>query len=101
MKNAILFAVVLLMAVTVSAGGGKSCDRDAKHVKLTGTIEVQQTDAGATHVFRVADSDQSYSICDESKVELAKLDGATVRISGKVVNCEKGKELVIDTAARI
>lgn len=101
MKKTLMFVVVLLVAMTVSAGEGKSCDREAKNVKLTGTVEVQETADGKTHVFRVADSDKSYSICNESKVEVAKLNGATVKVSGKLVNCDKGKELVIDSAARI
>ena len=101
MKKMMLLVLVLLVAGSVLAGEGKSCDRQAKAVKLTGTIEVQAGADGDARVFRVADSDQSYSICDKSTADLAELSGATVRVSGKLVACDKGQELVIDKAARI
>ena len=101
MKRVMLFVAMLLMAGSLYAGDGKSCDRDAKTVQLTGSIEVQQTDSGETPIFRVADSDKSYTICDQSKVEVAELNGTAVRVSGKLVKCDKGKELVIESAARI
>ena len=98
MKKLMLLVVVLLVAGSVFAGEGKSCDRTAaKTVQLTGTIEA--SDDG--RVFRVADSDRSYTICDKSTAELTKLSGATVRVSGKLVSCDEGQELVIEKAAKI
>ena len=52
-------------------------------------------------VFRVADSDKAYSICHKSTADLAKLDGSKVRVSGKLVSCDEGQELMIDKAAKI
>ena len=103
MKKMILLVVVLLVAVagSLSAGEGKSCDRAAKAVQLTGTIELQDGGAGETRVFRVAGSETSYSICHKSTADLTKLNGAKLRVSGKLVSCDEGQELVIERAARI
>ena len=100
MRNAILFVLVLLVAASVFAGEGKSCDRNhaAKNVQLTGTIQ----DGGeGGRVFRVADSTESYTICDKSTAELTKLNGSKVRVSGKLVSCGEGQELMIEKAAQI
>ena len=104
MKRLMVVAVFLLAASVVFAGGdGKSCKRgDAEAVKLTGTIACAEgSGADCARVFRVANADTQYSICDKSKVDLASLDGAQVQVSGKIVSCEDGKELFIDTASKI
>ena len=103
MKKLVLLVLVLAVAaLPVLAGEGKSCDRShgAKAVQLTGTIEVQDGADGA-RVFRVANSDKSYSICHESKADLAKLGGAKVRVSAKFVSCGEGQELLIEKVDKI
>ena len=99
MRRLILLGLMVLVAGSLFAGEGKSCDRShaAKAVQLTGTIEVQD----GANVFRVADSDESYSICHKSTADLAKLNGAKVRVSGKLVSCDEGRELMIEKAAKI
>lgn len=104
MKRLILILVVLLAATSLFAGGGKSCDvnHKAKTVELTGTIAAGAND---TTVFRVANSDKSYTICHKSKADVAKLGagGATLQVTGKVVSCDEseGEELVVETARKI
>ena len=99
MRKVILLVVTLLVAGALFAGEGKSCDRNtaAKGVQLTGTIDVQN----GAKVFRVADSGETYSICDKSKVNLAKLNGSKVRVTGKLVSCDEGRELLIERVADI
>jgi hypothetical protein len=104
MKRLMVVAVFLLAASVVFAGGeGKSCKRgDSETVKLTGTVACAEgSGADCARVFRVANDDTQYTICDKSKVDLASLDGAQVRISGKIVSCDEGKELFIDSASKI
>jgi hypothetical protein len=99
MKKLMLLVVVLLVAGAVFAGEGKSCDRNAaKNVQLTGTIESGEGDA---RLFRVADGDRAYTICEESTADLAKLGGAKVKVTGKLVACGGGTELLIDKVAEI
>ena len=103
MKKLVLLVLVMaVVAMPVLAGEGKSCDRSkaAKAVQLTGTIEAKDGAEGA-RVFRVANSDKSYSICHESKADLASLGGAKVRVSAKLVSCGEGQELLIEKADRI
>ena len=99
MRKAVVVLVTLLVAGSLFAGEGKSCDpkHAAKGVQLTGTIEVQD----GARVFRVADSDESYSICDKSTADLAKLSGSKIRVTGKLVSCDEGQELKIEKAAKI
>ncbi|HVS31361.1 MAG TPA: hypothetical protein VMS98_07885 [Thermoanaerobaculia bacterium] len=103
MKKLMLIVVVLLAAGALFAGEGKSCDRSqaAKAVQLTGTVVVESGADGEVRVFRVADSDKAYSICHKSTADLAKLNGSKVRVSGKLVSCDEGQELVIDKIAKI
>jgi hypothetical protein len=106
MKKLVLVLAVLLVAVSAFAGGGKSCKSDeVKTVHLTGTIACKDgsTEADCAKVFRVANSDVEYTICDKSKASLTKLGGASVRVSGKVVSCDEtsGEELFIEKAAKI
>ena len=106
MKKLVLVVAVLLVAVSAFAGGGKSCkSHEAKTVELTGTIACKDGSTGAdcARVFRVANSDVQYSICDKSKASLTKLRGANVRVTGKVVSCDEsgGEELFVEKAAKI
>src|SRR5688572_26416716 len=83
MKRLMVVAVFLLAASVVFAGGeGKSCKRgDSETVKLTGTVACAEgSGADCARVFRVANDDTQYTICDKSKVDLASLEGAQVRI---------------------
>ena len=103
MKRLILILVVVFAAGSLLAGEGKSCDTSkTKAVKLTGTLAAGP-DGGK--IFRVADSNKSYTICHKTKAEVAKLgaDGATLQVTGKIVACDEaeGEELVIETAKKI
>lgn len=104
MKRLILTLIVVLTAGSLFAGDGKSCDvnHKAKSVSLTGTIA---SGANDTTVFRVANSDKTYTICHKSKANVSKLgaNGATLQVTGKVVSCDEaeGDELVIETAKKI
>jgi hypothetical protein len=104
MKRLILILLVLCAATSLFAGDGKSCDvnHHAKTVALTGTVA-----SGANHttLFRVANSDKSYTICHKSKADVATLgaDGATLQVTGKIVSCDEaeGDELVVETAKKM
>lgn len=104
MKRLILILIVVLAAGSLFAGDGKSCDvnHKAKSVTLTGTLA---PGADGAQVFRVANSDKSYTICHKSKADVAKLgaNGATLQVTGKVVNCDEteGAELVVETAKKM
>ena len=102
MKRLILILIVVFAAGSLFAGEGKSCDaHKAKAVKLTGTL----SSAGDTTVFRVANSDKSYTVCHETKASVLKLgtSGNTLKVKGKLVSCDesKGEELVITEAKKI
>ncbi|HVS30756.1 MAG TPA: hypothetical protein VMS98_04795 [Thermoanaerobaculia bacterium] len=105
MKKIVLALAVVLVAVSAFAGGGKSCKTEAKNVQLTGVIACADgaTGENCARVFRVANSDTQYTICDKSKASLTKLNGANVRVSGKVVACDEsgGQELFIEKAKKI
>lgn len=105
MKKVVLVMVVLLAAGSLLAGEGKSCRKsDAQPVQLTGTLVCRDGDTGAdcARVFRVANTDTEYTVCDKSKAKLGSLTGATVRVTGKLVSCsDGGQELMIDKAVKI
>ena len=106
MKKFVLVVAVLLVAVSAFAGGGKSCkSEETKTVQLTGTVVCKDGSTGedCARVFRVANSDVEYSICDRSKASFAKLGGANVRVTGKVVSCDEsdGVELFVEKVAKI
>lgn len=101
MKRMVLVVAVLLVASSAFAGGA-SCQKDAaKAVKLAGTIECANGDC--TEARLVADADHTYTICESSKVKLASLKGAKVRVSGKLVQCSEGggEELVVESVRKI
>jgi len=102
MKRLILILVVVFAAGSLFAGEGKSCDaHKAKSVNLTGTI----SSVGDATVFRVANSDKSYTICHKTKADVTQLgaDGGTLQVTGKIVSCDEaeGEELVIESAKKI
>jgi hypothetical protein len=107
MKRLALTLIVLFTAVTLFAGG-KECDmkaHKAKSVELTGTLLRTGDGDEAKTVFRVANSDQSYTVCEKTKASILKLssDGSTLRVKGKVMNCgdSHGEELIIESAQKI
>ena len=102
----IALILTLLLATAAFAGEGKSCNTKtaAKAVELTGTIAQVGSGDEARTVFRVANSDQSYTVCEKTKASVlrqASEAGATYRVSGKLVSCGEGQELVIDEASKI
>jgi hypothetical protein len=105
MKRIALTLIALFTAASLFAGG-RECDMKshaAKNVELTGTL-VRTTGEHAKTVFRVADTGQSYTVCDKTKSSVLKMGNEgkdTLRIKGKVVSCTEGEELVIDEAKKI
>lgn len=108
MKRLVMILAVLFVASTVFAGGGAHCDmskaKHAKNVELTGKVVCSDGECSKA-VFKVADSDKSYDVCDKSKASLKKLgaEGANVLVKGKLVNCSDSEktELVIDEVKSI
>ena len=100
MKRLAVALIVLFIATSVFAGGKECQARAAKSVSLTGTLA--KADDGETTIFRVANSDKSYTVCHETKASLLKLTG-NVQVKGKIVACDesKGEELVITEAKKI
>ncbi len=107
MKKLIYLLAFVVSVGSLFAGDGKSCDmkRSAKSVELTGQILCRDGEQGEDchPVFRVANSDNVYPVCDASKVDVRKLleGGQAVRIKGKLVHCTEGEELVIEKASKI
>ena len=94
MKRLAMVLIVLFTAASLFAGGKECNIKSAKSVELTGTL--------ADNVFRVADSDQSYKVCEKTKQSVLKLSNSgTLQIKGKVVSCDEGEELVIESAKKI
>ncbi|MFL6245741.1 MAG: hypothetical protein ACJ74H_06930 [Thermoanaerobaculia bacterium] len=103
MKRLIMVLVVLFTAATLFAGG-KECDinKHAKNVELTGTIASVGTGDEAKTVFRVANTNDTYTVCEKTKASVLKLaNSGAVRVKGKLVTCGEGQELVIDEANKI
>lgn len=104
MKKIALTLIVLLTAATLFAGG-KECEVKAhgKAVTLTGSLVRTGDGEAAKTVFRVANSNQTYTVCEETKASILKLsnDASTLRVKGKVVKCGEGEELVIESAQKI
>ena len=103
MKRLIMVLIALFTAATLFAGG-KECDinKSAKKVELTGTLASVGSGDEAKTVFRVSDSDDSYTVCEKTKASVLKLtNSGTLRVKGKLVSCGEGQELVIDQANKI
>jgi len=106
MKRTALILIVLFAATSLFAGGGKNCDynKNAKSVELTGKL-VRAANDGEQTIFRVANGEESYVVCSETKASVLKLgaDNATLRVKGKLVSCgeSEGQELVITEAKKI
>jgi hypothetical protein len=97
-----LLVLITLFGATSLLAGGKTCDiksHAAKNVDLTGSLSWT---ADHKAVFHVANSDESYTVCEKTKASVLKqTEGATLRVKGKVVSCGEGKELVIEEAKSI
>lgn len=100
MKRLVILMVFLMSVGSLFAGEGKSCDKSkhaSKSVELTGKL----VSVDGKQIFRVSDSSTEYSVCDKSKAKLSKIGNDTVKVSGKLVSCEDGEELMIEKAAKI
>jgi hypothetical protein len=99
MKRIAIALTVLFVLTTSLYAGGKSCDAKnhaAKSVDLTGSLTWT---ADHKAVFHVANSSESYTVCEKTKASVLKqTEGANLRIKGKVVSCGEGTELVIEEA---
>ena len=104
MKRLIMVLIALFTAATLFAGG-KECDAtkmNVKNVSLTGTLASVGTGDEAKTVFRVADTDESYTVCEKTKSSVLKLKNTgTLQVKGKLVSCGDGQELMIDEAKKI
>ena len=104
MKRMAMVLIVLFTAASLFAGG-KECQMKghaAKSVELNGTL--QGSDGSHPAVFRVADSDQTYNVCEKTKSSILKLSNSgTLHIKGKVVSCSEshGEELMIESAKKM
>ena len=99
----LIVILILVFTATAAFAGGKSCDvSKTKSVSLTGTIA---TNADGAKIFRVADSNKTLTICHKTSAKVLEqaANGATVKVTGKVVSCDEadGEELVIESAKRI
>jgi hypothetical protein len=104
MKRLIMVLVVLFTAASLFAGGKECAIKGAKTVALTGTLASIGSGAEAKTVFRVADSDTSYTVCEKTKSSVLKLkDSGRLQIKGKLVSCSDSdsQELVIESARKI
>jgi hypothetical protein len=103
-KRLVLPLIVVLLATTAFAGG-KSCEmKSGKSVELNGTLLQQTSGDHEKTVFKVANSDKSYTVCEKTKSSVLKLGNEgkdTLHVKGKIVNCGEGEELLIDTANKI
>jgi len=105
MKRLALTLILLFTTATLFAGG-KECDmknHQAKSVTLTGTLVRTGDGDAAKTIFRVANSDESYTVCEKTKASILQMsnDASTLRVKGKVVSCSGHEELVIESAQKI
>ena len=104
MKRVAITLIALLVATSLFAGG-KECEMRAKGkaVTLTGTLTRTGSGDEVKTVFHVANSDQNYTVCEQTKASiLEQTSGAgSYRVKGKVVSCGGHEELVIESAQKI
>lgn len=102
MKRIAMALIALFTAATLFAGG-KECDiKHSKSVALKGTLSSVGSGDEAKTIFRVADSDESYTVCEKTKSSVLKLtNSGTLQVKGKLVSCGEGQELIIDEAKKI
>jgi hypothetical protein len=99
-----LLLIVLFTAASLFAGG-KECNikTASKKVELTGSIARVGSGDEAKIVFRVADGDQSYTICEKTKRTVLDQagEGVALRVKGNLVSCGEGQELMIEEVRKI
>ena len=103
-KRLSITLILVLLATTAAFAGGKSCEmKSGKSVELNGVLQQQGSGDDAKTVFKVANSDKTYHVCEKTKESVLKLsaEGKAVHVKGKIVNCGEGEELLIDTANKI
>ena len=93
--------LILLFTTATLFAGGKECQlraQKAKNVELTGTLAAGEGTHGVFH----ATTGQDYKVCEKTKSAVLKSakDG-TVKITGKVVSCGEGEELMIESAKKM
>ena len=105
MIKRLTITIVIVLLATAAYAGGKSCEmKSGKSVELNGTLLQQGSGDDAKTVFKVANSDKSYHVCEKTKSSVLKLANEgkdTLHVKGKIVNCGEGEELLIDTANKI
>jgi len=105
MIKRLFITLIVLLATTAAFAGGKSCEmKSGKSVELNGTLLQQTSGDHEKIVFKVANSDKSYTVCEKTKESVLKLGNEgrdTLHVKGKIVNCGEGEELFIDTANKI
>jgi hypothetical protein len=103
MKRLAVILIVLFTAATLFAGG-KECEakgaKAAKSVELSGTLASTGSGDAVKTVFRTAEGDTTYTVCEQTKASVLKVTGA-VRVKGKIVKCSGHEELVIESAKKI
>ena len=104
MKRVAITLIALFVAASLFAGG-KECELKAKGkaVTLTGTIARTGSGDEAKTVFRVANSNESYTVCEQTKASILEQTSTagSYRVKGKVVSCGGHEELVIESAQKI
>ena len=106
MKRIAVTLIALCLATSLFAGG-KECDMkksSVKAVELTGTLLRADGGDDARMIFRVANSNETYTVCEKTKSAVLKLGedgGSTLQIKGKLVSCGDGQELMIEHAKKI
>jgi|ERR1051325_2672810 hypothetical protein len=96
-KLAFAFALILAAFTVAADEHGKGCDMGkGKAVSVTGKISCKGDDCS----FLTADQKTTYTVCEMSKPDLAKLsaDGKTVTAKGKLIQCEGKEKLLIESA---
>jgi hypothetical protein len=102
MKRMIMVLIALFTAATLFAGGKECNAKNVKHVELTGTIASVGSGDDAKTVFNVANSSDTYTVCEQTKASVLRLSNSgPVHIKGKVVSCDGHQELMIDSANKI
>ena len=102
-------AMVFVMSTGVLFAGGEHCKvkkATMKNVELTGKLVCSDgsTAEDCARVFRVANTENTqFKVCDKSKANLNALGdtgNSTLRVSGKLVNCGEGEELMIEKVSK-
>jgi hypothetical protein len=95
--------LIFVLAATTLFAGGKECELKAgKSVELNGTLVTTGSGDAEKTVFRVANSDKSYSVCEKTSNAVLKLSNSgSLHVKARVVSCGSGEELLIEDAKKI